>query len=26
VPAGGLGLPLRALEALRGIAEELERG
>jgi NAD-dependent SIR2 family protein deacetylase len=25
VPAGGISLPLRALEALRGIAEELER-
>ncbi|PTL79893.1 Sir2 family NAD-dependent protein deacetylase [Vitiosangium sp. GDMCC 1.1324] len=25
VPAGGIGLPLRALEALSGIAEELER-
>lgn len=26
VPAGGIGLPLRALEALRALAEELERG
>jgi NAD-dependent SIR2 family protein deacetylase len=26
VPAGGISLPLRALEALRGIAEELEQG
>ena len=25
VPAGGLSLPLRALEALSGISEELER-
>jgi hypothetical protein len=26
VPAGGVSLPLPALEALRGIAQELERG
>jgi hypothetical protein len=25
VPAGGISLPLRALEALSGISEELER-
>jgi hypothetical protein len=26
VPAGGISLPMKALEALSGIAEELERG